>query len=259
MLMRTVPILALHGVDNARDFGGFAGRYGRVASGRLLRSAHTARATTDDLRRLADLGLSTVVDLRRPTERAREAARLPDRFSGAVIMSDDGDRAEGPHVEFLRQGDLGDAAVERFLDGYYRRAPFEPRHLELFARAFSRLCEADGAMLIHCTAGKDRTGILAALIQHALGADEDDIMDDYLQTNAACLTPARVARAEAELAALTGRPASAAMIEGFLGVQPRRIQAAFAAIGRQGGLSSYLARLGLDPPRLERLRARLAA
>jgi protein-tyrosine phosphatase len=257
--MRLVEGLGLQGIDNARDFGGFTGRYGPAKTGRLLRSGHTAHATADDLRRLAGLGLSAVVDLRRPTERARDAARLPGGFAGPVIASDDGDRTEAPHIEFLRQGDLSDAAVERYLDNYYDHAPFDPRHLDLFTRAFAHLGQADGAVLIHCTAGKDRTGILAALVQRALGAAEDDVMDDYLRTNAVSLTPPRVARAEAELRALTGVDASRAMVEGFLGVQPQRLHTAFAAIDRQGGLDAYLARLGLGAPGLERLRARLLA
>jgi protein-tyrosine phosphatase len=255
--MRTVEPLALAGIDNARDFGGFAGRYGVARTGRLLRSGHTARATGSDLGRLTQLGLSAVIDLRRPAERARDIARLPDGFAGPVIASDDGDRAEAPHIEFLGQGDLSDAAVERYLDGYYDRAPFEPHHLDLFIRAFAWLRETNGAVLIHCTAGKDRTGILAALVQRALGAAEDDVMDDYLRTNAVSLTPERVARAEVELRALTGKAPSRLILEGFLGVQPRRLHTTFAAIDREGGLDAYLALLGLDGPGLERLRARL--
>ncbi len=163
--MRTALVHTFEGIDNFRDFGGFAGRFGRVRPGRLFRSAHLAKASQADLRTLQTLGLAAVADLRRFTERERAPNRLPDGFSGLLIANDAGDRAEAPHIEFLRQGDLSDAAVERYLLAYYRQAPFEARHRDLFARVFAALGRLDGALLVHCTAGKDRTGLLAALVQ----------------------------------------------------------------------------------------------
>jgi protein tyrosine/serine phosphatase len=245
-------------IDNFRDFGGFAGRYGRVQGGRLFRSAHLAAASDTDLQLLAGLGLSAVADLRRPAEREKAPNRLPQGFRGQVIRNDGDDRAEAPHIEFLRQGDLGDAAVERFLVGYYREAPFEPRHRDLFARTFAALAEPDAVLLVHCTAGKDRTGLFAALAQKALGAHEDDVIQDYLATNAAMMTPPKLARARTELIALTGADPSQVVLKGFLGVDSRHLQAAFAEIDqRSGGLEPFLFELGLDRPSLDRLRRNL--
>ncbi len=249
---------AFEAIDNFRDFGGFSGRFGMVRMGRLFRSAHLARASAADLAVLSGLNLAAVIDLRRPTEREGAPNRLPDGFGGLALASDDGDRAQAPHIEFMLQGDLSDAAVERYLVGYYEQAPFEPRHRDLFARAFAVLARPGAAILVHCTAGKDRTGLLAALIRRALGAHDDDVLQDYLATNAATLTPARIVRAHKELLALTGFEPSLATIDGFLGVASRHLQAAFAAIDRRGGgLEPYLASLGVDSAAAERLRRNL--
>jgi len=68
----TARILPLTGVENFRDYGDYAGRGGRVAAGRLYRSAHHGKATSEDLAVIGGLGLAAVVDLRRPMERDAE-------------------------------------------------------------------------------------------------------------------------------------------------------------------------------------------
>ncbi len=246
------------GVENFRDFGGAASTFGgRIRTGRLFRSAHLAAASEADIADLERLGVHTIVDLRRTTERRTQPSRWTD-FPGRVIVSDDGDRAEGPHIEFLRQGDLSDAGVEAYLAGYYRAAPFEPRHMALFAETFAALDQDSGALLVHCTAGKDRTGLLAALIQRALGVDERGVMADFLQTNTVMMTAPRRRRVAATLAPIVGAEPSDAILRGFMGVTASHLEIAFAAVdARMGGLTPYLAALGVDEARLSRLRSTL--
>lgn len=247
-LMLSVPADAFSGIENFRDFGGFEGRHGSVREGLLLRSGHHASASDQDLALLDGLGIATIVDLRRPAERDGQPSRRSPGFRGAVLVSGLGGH-EGPHREFLNRGDLSDAAIARFLDEFYRTAPFDPAHLELFAGAFAALEE--GNLLIHCTQGKDRTGLLAALIQTALGADPDLVMAEFLKTNAVMLTESRIARMTMGLKAMTGAEPSAAAIRALLGVDASHLAAAFAAIDAQaGGIDAYLERLGVDRPRL---------
>ena len=248
----------LERVDNFRDFGGAPSSYGgRVISGRLFRSAHLGEASEADLRRLEALGVMVIADLRRTTERRHQPSRWT-AFRGRLICSDEGDRAEGPHIEFLRQGDLSDAGVERYLSGYYRQAPFEPRHMAMFGEVFEALDQTSGAVLVHCTAGKDRTGLLVALIQQALGVHPDTVMEEFLRTNMVMMTPARRAKVAASLMPLTGGEPSEAILQGFLGVSAPHLELAFAAIEeRAGGLAPYLAELGAGEARLSRLRDRL--
>lgn len=245
------------GIENFRDFGGFSGRFGTVAQGRLFRCGHLGAATNADVAMLGELALGTIIDLRRPTERRQAPDRLPAGFAGQVIVNDEGDRREGPHIEFLRQGDLSDVSVEQFLLGYYRQALFEPRHRTLFARSFALLEATAGPMLVHCTAGKDRTGLLAALIHRVLGVHFDDVLADYLATNTH-VTPARMADTRSALMSLTGREPSEAMLRGYLGVHAQHLEAAFREIDRRcGGLDAYLQGLGVDRERQDRVRARI--
>jgi len=241
------PHYSFSGIENFRDFGGFSGRHGPVREGLLFRSAHHANASDEDLDRLGRLGIATIVDLRRPDERSAQPSRRPPGFAGEVISDDSGDASEAPHVAFLKQGDLSDAAIERFLIEYYRNAPFE--HAQLFGRAFAAL--ENGSLLIHCTVGKDRTGLLAALIQLALGADDDTVMEEYLETNRAMLSEAKVARAAMGLKAMLGTEPSPVAIRALLGVEAHHLQAGLNAIADQAGsIDAYLDRLGVDRRRL---------
>ena len=156
---RLLPFQAL---DNFRDYGDYAvgeTKVGmRVARGRLYRSAHQARVTEADLAQLAALNLSVVVDLRRPSERRDQPSRRPANWAGQVIESDHDDGGEAPHITFLKTADLTEDSGRAFMTGAYRRLPFEPAHIDLFSRYFRALAEGDGPVLIHCAAGKDRTG-----------------------------------------------------------------------------------------------------
>src|SRR5580658_6407401 len=147
--------LRLEGVENFRDFGDYpvAGG-GRLRRGALYRSASHGRATDADLERIAALSLATIVDLRRPGERQRDPARRPAGFAGTIIENDEGESAEAdPWWTFVNSCDLSEAAFRGYLLDYYTAAPFAPRHLDLFARYFRALAEAEGPVLIHCAAG----------------------------------------------------------------------------------------------------------
>jgi protein tyrosine/serine phosphatase len=171
-----------------------------------------------------------------------------------VIDCDHGDQAEPPHVAFLRETDLSAQSARAFFLDYYRTAPFEPRHQELFSRYFEALGEGR-AVLIHCTAGKDRTGLLAALTHHLLGVRPEDTAADFELTNRAARIEARLAQVTEALTQSLGRQPSETAVRAFLGVEGAYLQAAFAAIReRSGSIESYLADLGVDDRATNRLR-----
>ncbi len=248
-------VLRFEGVENFRDFGG----YGAVPFGRLYRSAHQGRATQADLQRLDELDLAVVVDLRRPDERRRDPCRRPPSFGARVIETEIEGDAEAPHLKFLREADLTAESGHAFMVEEYARLPFEPAHLDVFGRYFQALAETGGPVLIHCAAGKDRTGLLAALTHKLLGVDDETIMADYLLTNEVRRTEDWVARFSLILEREYGRRPDPDAAAAFLRVHPDWLQAAFAAIERAGGLDGYMRRLGVDDDRRERIRARLLA
>lgn len=253
-----LPTYTFAGIENFRDFGGVPTiDGGRVRRDLLLRSAHLANATPDDLAHLQALRLELVVDLRRPTERHEAVDRHVEHLA-RLIDNDIGDEAESPHITFLRKGDDSEAGLDAFFTDYYRKAPFEPRHVDLFRRAFAALIQIEGAALVHCTAGKDRTGMLSALILAALDVHPDDRMADYLKTNLALQTPERIARVIPTVEAVTGRKANETMVRAMLGVKAMFLDTAFHAIETEAGsVEAYLARLGFGAAERDRLKARL--
>ena len=116
-------------------------------------------------------------------------------------------------------------------------------------------------MLIHCAAGKDRTGFLAALTHHLLGVHRDDMVEDYLLTNTAVDLVGRAPSIARQLHKMTGRVASDDAVVAFLGVEPAYLEAAFAEVeARHGSLDAYLAQaLGVDAALRARIEARLSA
>lgn len=257
-------ILRFEAIENVRDFGGYAGAHGALPWRRLFRSAHQGRATDADLQRLRELDLAVVVDLRRPDERRRDPCRRPPAFGARVLETAREGDAEAPHLKFLRETDLTPENAHGFMLEEYRRLPFEPAHLEVFAQAFRALGEG-GPILIHCAAGKDRTGLLVALIHHLLGVDSADITADYLLTNTARGLDREgggvdwVARFSDLIERQYGRRPPPEAVEAFLRVHPAWLDSAFVAIADQaGGTDRYLEEaLGVDAALRERIIASL--
>ena len=247
-------------IDNFRDFGGYETASGRrVKPGRLYRSAHHGRATDEDLAALAHLKLAAIVDLRRPDERLRDPALRHDDFDALVIENDIQQTSEDGYHAFLLTSDLTVEAMRAYLLGYYENAPFEPRHIDLYSRYFKALAEADGPVLIHCAAGKDRTGILAALTHHLLGVDPQDSLDDYLLTNASDHIDRRAPLYGDYIKELRGEAPSDAFLRSALGVEAIFLHAAFDAIkAKYGSIDAYLEKaLGVDARRKAKIEENL--
>ncbi len=258
----TSRIHAFDALDNFRDYGGYDTAAGRaLKTGRLFRSAHQASVSEADLERLAAFDLGTVVDLRRPVERRRQPSKRPEGFTGQVLESDLDERGEAPHITFLKTADLTPDSGRTFMTDLYRDLPFAPAHLDLFARYFQALGQTDRPVLIHCAAGKDRTGMLAALTHHLVGVHHDDLMEDYLLTNTAVDLIGRAPAIAEQLKTFTGREASNDAVVAFMGVEAAYLDAAIVSInGRHGSLDGYLEQaLGVDAVLRERIAERLAA
>ena len=253
--------LDFDGIHNFRDFGGYATASGRrLKAGRLYRSANHHRATETDLERLRALGLAVIVDLRQPDERQREPSRRWEGFTCQVVENDLSE-AHPDFVAQVRTSDLSPAWFYAHSTDFYERAPYEPRHVDLFRRYFHALAESDGAVLVHCAAGKDRTGLICALTHHLAGVCRDDMVEDYLLTNDEARMAAKMEFLGPFFDRLVGRRPSDEALRVAVGVHADYLDRAFAAIeARDGSLDGYLERtLGLDAPLRERLRERLLA
>ncbi|WP_309645208.1 tyrosine-protein phosphatase [Phenylobacterium sp.] len=251
---------AFEGIENFRDFGGYATACGRgLKAGRLFRSANHAYATDADLAHMRDLGVEVIVDLRRRREREREVSRRWEGFAGTVIEND----IDGTYADWQ---DAMAAATQIDADWfyndsltYYRRAPHEPRHVDLFARYFQVLAETDGAVVVHCAAGKDRTGLICAFTHHIAGVHRDDTMADYLATN----DEARMAKKTSFLGPwikdLTGHTVDDAALRRAVSVDEAYLAQALAVIDENhGSVDRYLEEvLGVDAVLRQRIEARI--
>ena len=177
---RLVPLDAVH---NFRDLGGYRTDDGRtIGWGRLFRADGLYRLTADDLAVVDALGIRTVVDLRSGPEFEQHGRfpleRYPVAFHHLPILDSTWQASEIPDV------DDTDAGAIEFLTWAY--SDMLVQGADRFAHAFSVLAVPGAAPAVfHCAAGKDRTGVLAALILGGLGVDPDAIVDDYALTQAA--------------------------------------------------------------------------
>jgi len=248
------------GIENFRDFGGYDTASGRALKrGLLYRSANHTYATDADLERMAQLNLAAIVDLRRPDERQREPSRRWPGFGAAVvendILSDHADWAQVLKAVETVDGDWFFQDCVR----YYQRAPLEPRHVDLYSRYFRTLAEVDGPVVVHCAAGKDRTGLICALTHHVAGVHPDDLMEDYLLTNDEARLTRKMGFLGAWLRDTIGKAVDDAALRVAVSVHPQYLETAFSVIREHhGSLDAYLTDvLGVDAALKVRLHARL--
>jgi protein tyrosine/serine phosphatase len=231
-----------------------------MARGRFFRSANHHKASDADLTRLAELGLGVIVDLRQPAEREREPSRRWRGFAAEVVENAEAEQHADFHAQ-LRNSDLSAAWFFAHSADFYSRAPYDPRHVDLFRRYFHALADGEGAILVHCAAGKDRTGLICALTHHVAGVHRDDMLDDYLLTNDEARVSAKINSMGGWLERTVGRRPPDGALRVAVSVDPAYLERAFGAIEeRQGTLDAYLeATLGLDAALRARVRQRLLA
>ncbi len=229
--MNNSRIIALDGVHNFRDFGGWKTKDGRdITRGRLFRSGHLARTTPKDRERIKGLGLTTLADLRQPSERQREPNCLTQIEPKTVFETNHGGHSEAPHLEFLRHGNLTVKSVQAYMLGAYQRIPMEVHHQHVFADVFRQLANGQ-PLLVHCAAGKDRTGILAAMILSALGVDRQQVFEDYMLTNKAVDIDTLLPSIAARISKQTGEPIEPEALRPMLGVEEAFLDAALSTTG----------------------------
>jgi protein-tyrosine phosphatase len=167
-------LLPLVGAYNFRDLGGYPTSDGRTTRwGRLFRSDTLHELTDDDLQVLRDLGLRSVIDLRTPTEVDRTGRGLlqgePVRYVNLSVLGDAQAAGEA-------SGAVVDDIAARYLSYLDDGGPALVAAVQILADPSSY------PVVFHCAAGKDRTGVLAALVLDCLGVQRDVIVDDYVLT-----------------------------------------------------------------------------
>jgi protein-tyrosine phosphatase len=172
--------LNLAGASNFRDLGGYPGKRGRTVRWRqIFRSNHLGHLTEADIEVLRPLQLKSAFDFRGTEERVAAICGIEEiavhslPIEPTVVASLRGRLAAGAA---LSSAD----ALEVMRDSYRNYVRY---NTPSFRALFAHLLEDHAPLVIHCTAGKDRTGFACALILHALGVSDEVIAEDYLLTN----------------------------------------------------------------------------
>jgi protein-tyrosine phosphatase len=171
--------LNLEGASNFRDLGGYPTADGRMVRWRqIFRSNHLGHLTAADIEIVRSLGLRSAFDFRGRDERAAAVCGVEEITVHSLPI-------EPTVVAALRArlaaGTLSaDAALEIMRESYRN---YVRQNTHSFRALFAHLVDDRAPLVIHCTAGKDRTGFACALVLHALGVADDVIAEDYLLTN----------------------------------------------------------------------------
>lgn len=237
--------LTLDGVFNFRDLGGYPTADGRTVRWRtIFRADGLGRLTASDLEVLRPIGLRAVVDLRTErelTERGRfPFETYPVTFHHLSVIDRTWDREQAMREDLPTAAFLHRAYGEILAEG-------GPR----FGEAISLLADTDALPAVfHCAAGKDRTGLLAALLLGALGVSHDDIVADYALTQATMdRFVARVSSDDPDAGRLIATTPPA-----FFAADPAAMSLVLADLeGAHGTIRSYVRTLGVTTDALATL------
>lgn len=175
-------LLPLQGGRNFRDLGGYKTTDGReVKWGKLYRSGVLTNLTSGDYDYLREREIATIVDFRSSNERETE----PTRWAAGNVIAMNWDYEMGnweqEFAKVLSKPGFGKEDLVKLMDqGYVGLVQQQTPH---YRAMFQQMINQDEPLLFHCTAGKDRTGIGAALILTALGVDRETVKKDYLLSN----------------------------------------------------------------------------
>ena len=174
-------LIPLKGAINFRDLGGYSTKDGRqVRWGKLFRSADISKLTENDLNILLALNIKYDCDLRGEKEAEASPDKIPADIERLFLPAGSENVKAGisDYLPYLKNENKADSMMFTMYS-----------HIEFFQKKYKPIFDhllmlgTDKALLLHCSAGKDRTGIAAALILFALGVDESIIYEDYEATN----------------------------------------------------------------------------
>lgn len=248
--------MKLKSVMNFRDIGGIPSNdNGMIRKGLIYRSATVDNINKEDTTRLGNLGIKTIIDLRAPKE-SKKSKRKADYTVSVVLPLDFQQTTRErlkPHL-YKRNSEaiLGDISNQLYLDILDAAAPVFKQIMEL-------LVSGEGApVLIHCQAGKDRTGIIIALILLALGADPRLIREDFMKSNDELIPYFKKMLLIRKIITLGYFPARRMLY--VVTVKQRNIDSVIDRVNNHyGGIEGYLASAGFNVSKLKEFREKFCS
>jgi protein-tyrosine phosphatase len=245
------------GAGNFRTLGGLLTRDGRrIRKHFLMRSDRLSHLTPEGWEQLATTGLTTICDLRSAVECAEHPNHVPAILGIEEVACEVDNDLRGSRAlrEILVSQPSATGAAALMIE-IYRRLP--QQMAPVLGRIADRILGGGAPLLVHCTAGKDRTGFAVAMLLHALGVSQDDIERDYLASREWLHAPVhRESMTTGWLAKTVPADAIDGVCEALLGVRTAYLRASYDAITRDfGSVENYFdAAVGLDAEKRGRLR-----
>jgi len=179
----TEKVIHLKKVTNFRTVGNIKNTEGRtLKEGRFYRSAHLHKLKKRSFDRFDELGIREIIDLRNSKEIAQKPDQIPaeNTYKKYSAFEDEGDQLSQAKKLVLKGKVNASDADKRMIDFYREYVTENPKTIKTI---ITEVLESKDPVLYHCTAGKDRTGIITALILTILKFDKETIYNDYLLSN----------------------------------------------------------------------------
>ena len=222
-------------LNNGRDLGGYItadGQY-QVKHKLLLRTAKLADASAEDIAILQGYGIEKVIDLRMLPERlSKPDKKIPDAQTIPNIFAITGEDW------LMMLSAIKSGVMDTYMTAMYRQLISDPMAIRGTQKFFKEVLSAKGAVLWHCTSGKDRTGIEAYLLMCALGVSEDVARAEYLNTNVLMADERKASYDKAYK--YTHSKWIASEFEKYEGVSEKWLDVALTVVERYGGVDAYL-------------------
>ncbi len=244
-------VLPLQGAWNVRTFAGLQGRHGPIPAAAFVRTADLGRLTDADRDALAAAGVKLDIDLRTADEEAQSPDLLArdDRFDYQRISLMGTEKMDLQKMMTSFPDSLGEAYVQWL-------GHSQPQFKQVFQRIAA---QQDGAVLFHCTAGKDRTGIIAGLLLDLAGVSKAEIVHNYAISAHYLEGQPKDSAMNAQIMALIKQnPEIGRKMAGMSGTAPDNMEQFLTALHSQyGGAEGYLKSIGVSEQEIQQLKVRL--
>ena len=248
-------VIHLKGTTNTRDIGGYhTSDLSILRGGQIIRSDKLSKLTAKDFQKLEEIGLKTVIDLRTDKEHDESPTVWkgdnPPQFFHFPVGDSKNEWFSAQRKMMKRNRFTEEQSLEHMVEGYRMIAEEGTSSYQKLMEVV--LDESNWPVLIHCNAGKDRSGVGVALILEALGVDRETIMEEYLLTN-------KISRIEDKAVFLSKQSKSSSRGTRFskgtppsawlpiVGVRAEMLEAFYVSVDEKyGSMDAFLTELGVD-------------